>query len=259
MIKYKKIIVNAEEKKDEEKANLEEKIEKQETREKTEETENQKEISKELNKGNKEDEIPEDDLEETKAPENTESGFSEEAAEMNDENSPENSESKIQNEDVDEGQFSDPARFPGPGDSSGVTVPAETDPPTAETSGPEGEAPAPNLNQCEARSLRSRSTSGVTVSQQPDRTSRRGQILSTHASHESTESDPSDSPPDDDGIPEYLKILRNVYERSDLSEDGGFTFTLDEMYSLASDPDFCQIYPQAAAEFRSVLQEIEDE
>ena len=72
------------------------------------------------------------------------------------------------------------------------------------------------------------------------------------------ESDPSDPPPDDDGMPGYLEILQNVAERSELSDEDGFTFTLDEMRYLAADPEFCEIYPLAAEDFRAILREIED-
>ncbi len=73
--------------------------------------------------------------------------------------------------------------------------------------------------------------------------------------HESTIT--SDFSPHTDETPGYLKILQDVYSRSGPSADDQFLFTYDEMVYLASDPEFCRIYPKAAAGIRIALQQID--
>ena len=55
------------------------------------------------------------------------------------------------------------------------------------------------------------------------------------------------------GLPPYLEILKSVMERSEASDKGTLTFTVDEMIALVNDPDFNLIYPQSAAQFRDIL------
>ena len=67
----------------------------------------------------------------------------------------------------------------------------------------------------------------------------------------------SDFSPHTDETPGYLKILQDVYSRSGPSADDQFLFTYDEMVYLASDPEFCRIYPKAAAGIRIALKQID--
>ena len=62
------------------------------------------------------------------------------------------------------------------------------------------------------------------------------------------------SPPSE--LPSYLQILKNVFARSGHSEDGKLTFTYEEICYLASDPDFNRIYPDQAAQMRSIRQKM---
>ena len=57
-------------------------------------------------------------------------------------------------------------------------------------------------------------------------------------------------------LPPYLQILKNVFDRSGPSENGEVTFTFDEITYLAADPDFNRIYPDQAAQMRSILQNL---
>ena len=56
--------------------------------------------------------------------------------------------------------------------------------------------------------------------------------------------------------PKYQQILQNAFERSGPSEDGGVTFMLDEILYLAADPEFGRIYPDQAAQMRSLLRQV---
>ncbi len=60
----------------------------------------------------------------------------------------------------------------------------------------------------------------------------------------------------DDLLP-YLVILQQVFARSGPEDEGKLTFTEDEIRLLASDPDFSRIYPEAAADMRRILQQID--
>jgi len=73
------------------------------------------------------------------------------------------------------------------------------------------------------------------------------------------EPDPPDSlsPGPDGSIPGYLKILQDIYARSDDSDSGTFTMSFDEIRYLASDPEFGLIYPEAAAEMKSLMQNMD--
>ena len=57
--------------------------------------------------------------------------------------------------------------------------------------------------------------------------------------------------------PPYLQILQNVFGRSGPSETCELTFTFDELCYLAADPDFAQVYPEQAAQMRSILQQMD--
>ena len=54
--------------------------------------------------------------------------------------------------------------------------------------------------------------------------------------------------------PEYARILYRELCRSSGNEDGALEFTLDEIYQLLADPEFCRYEPQLAADFRKALQ-----
>ena len=60
------------------------------------------------------------------------------------------------------------------------------------------------------------------------------------------------SPPSE--MPPYLQIMKNVFARSGPSENGELTFTFDELCYLAADSDFNRVYPDQAAQMRSILQ-----
>ena len=70
------------------------------------------------------------------------------------------------------------------------------------------------------------------------------------------EPDPIGSPfpESEDNIPGYLKILQDIYARSDDSDSGTFTMSFEEIRYLASDPEFGLIYPEAAAEMKALMQ-----
>ena len=54
--------------------------------------------------------------------------------------------------------------------------------------------------------------------------------------------------------PEYARTLYRALCRSSGNEDGALEFTLDEIYQLLADPEFCRYEPQLAADFRKALQ-----
>ena len=54
--------------------------------------------------------------------------------------------------------------------------------------------------------------------------------------------------------PEYARVLYRALCRSSGNEDGALEFTLDEIYQLLGDPEFCRYEPQLAADFRKALQ-----
>ena len=62
------------------------------------------------------------------------------------------------------------------------------------------------------------------------------------------------SPPSE--MPPYLQIMKNVFARSGPSENGELTFTFDELCYLAADSDFNRVYPDQAAQMRSILQNL---
>ena len=67
---------------------------------------------------------------------------------------------------------------------------------------------------------------------------------------------PAEERPPGAEFPSYLQILKNVFARSGPSEDGKLTFTYEEICYLASDPDFNRIYPDQAAQMRSIRQKM---
>ena len=60
---------------------------------------------------------------------------------------------------------------------------------------------------------------------------------------------------DDSDLPESMKILNRVVERSQKNGDGALDITPEELKFLAEDPVFAEIDPELAADFRSILME----
>ena len=60
-----------------------------------------------------------------------------------------------------------------------------------------------------------------------------------------------------DRPPEYARVLYRALCRSSGNEDGALEFTLDEIYQLLGDPEFCRYEPQLAADFRKALKSAE--
>ena len=58
-----------------------------------------------------------------------------------------------------------------------------------------------------------------------------------------------------DPIPETVKIMQNVFSRSEANGDGTLSFTIDEMRVLAADPIFADMEPRLAADIRNALAE----
>ena len=56
-----------------------------------------------------------------------------------------------------------------------------------------------------------------------------------------------------DTIPETVRIMQNVFRRSEANEDGALSFTIDEMRILAADPIFADMEPSLAADIRNAL------
>ena len=58
-----------------------------------------------------------------------------------------------------------------------------------------------------------------------------------------------------DPIPETVRIMQNVFSRSESNGDGTLSFTIDEMRVLAADPIFADMEPRLAADIRNALAE----
>ena len=54
-------------------------------------------------------------------------------------------------------------------------------------------------------------------------------------------------------LPECVRIMQNVIERSAENENGSLVFTVEEMYYLASDPLFAKIDPKLSAEIKKAI------
>ena len=58
-----------------------------------------------------------------------------------------------------------------------------------------------------------------------------------------------------DPIPETVRIMQNVFSRSEANGDGTLSFTIDEMRVLAEDPIFADMEPGLATDIRNALAE----
>lgn len=67
--------------------------------------------------------------------------------------------------------------------------------------------------------------------------------------------DPWEEDPPEDGVPPYLAIMKNAFQRSE--EDGSLIFTFDEIKHLVNDQDFSRIYPESTAKMKKILAEID--
>ena len=63
--------------------------------------------------------------------------------------------------------------------------------------------------------------------------------------------------PEPDPIPETVRIMQNVFRRSESNGDGTLSFTIDEMRVLAEDPIFADMEPSLAADIRNALAELD--
>ena len=67
-------------------------------------------------------------------------------------------------------------------------------------------------------------------------------------------SDPAS--PSEGTTPAFVGIMETVLKRSEENEDGGLSFTLDEIEQLADDPEFNRFDPDLAASLRRVREQI---
>jgi hypothetical protein len=120
-------------------------------------------------------------------------------------------------------------------DSTAAAEP-ETDVPASDTESPAGEAAAETADASvpETRSNDNPAAAEAEIEVPPSK----------------TEPAAGESAPE---LPECVRIMQNVIERSAENENGSLIFTVEEMYYLASDPLFEKIDPKLYAEIKKAL------